>query len=192
MTSPSRADRMESHLWADRTNPQSGCKNTSNDRRCRRNTHGPCAHRTPPYVPAEAMQRLRETGSLRVSCLLRKWYDWVQPTAANWESKGLWLIYLYSEEFPVIAAVWYFYSYFSHSWYIMCRFTNLWHYLTETKKKLPSVCGMSLQSKQMHRCVSERHIHQLRVDDREGMSGMWKAYLLHLVGRQKKKESELL
>lgn len=32
MTSPSRADGMESHLWADeRTNPQSGCKNMAND-----------------------------------------------------------------------------------------------------------------------------------------------------------------
>lgn len=39
MTSPSRPDRMESHLWADRTNPQNGCKNTTNDRRSGKNTH---------------------------------------------------------------------------------------------------------------------------------------------------------
>lgn len=39
MTSPSQSDRMESHLWADRMNPQSGCKNTTNDRRGGKNTH---------------------------------------------------------------------------------------------------------------------------------------------------------
>lgn len=39
MTSPSQFDCMESHLWADWTHPQNGCKNTTNDRQSEKNTH---------------------------------------------------------------------------------------------------------------------------------------------------------
>lgn len=74
MTSPSQSDRMESHLWADRTNPQNGCKNTTNDRRSGKNTHAYTHRHTHTlFIIAEPnhimVKRIREFNSINVLSL---------------------------------------------------------------------------------------------------------------------------
>lgn len=70
MTSPSRSDRMESHLWADRTNPQKDCKNTTNDTRSGKNTHTHIAHTHYTSQTNHIMLKgIREFNSEQVSSL---------------------------------------------------------------------------------------------------------------------------